>query len=149
MAKAICIEPDCNGIVVARNLCGYHYAKLRRAEVRNEKGNPARKKPRIHANSLDALARINAKAAPQQDASPQAASRHPASHIRGFSEFLSERDTRKRDQTMVRLQNEARAQGRPGGQLSMQEIMQQMPDARERPEIVRFGLAGGGRIRRV
>jgi len=92
-------------------------------------------------------------AAPKADPAPtpkpkaKKAPPHPAaSQFPGFQEFLSEKATREQFNDLAKRQEEARRQGRPGGQIPMSELQ---PDPRPTMEIVRFGLAGGGRIRRV
>ena len=85
---------------------------------------------------------------PPQSASARQARKTPppgAPNMDGHAEFLSERDTSKRDDDMVRLQEEARRQGRPGGQVPLSEMK---PDPRPQQEFVNFTLAGNGRIKR-
>ena len=85
---------------------------------------------------------------PPQSASARQARKTPppgAPYMDGHAEFLSERDTSKRDDDMVRLQEEARRQGRPGGQVPLSEMK---PDPRPQQEFVNFTLAGNGRIKR-
>ena len=60
-------------------------------------------------------------------------------------EFLSAAQTNKRDAEMVKRQEEARRQGRPGGVIPMSELS---PDPRPAPEFPNFTLAGNGRIKR-
>ena len=58
------------------------------------------------------------------------------------------REQAERDQERARLQEEARRQGRPGGQLTREEAYP--ADPREPPEVVRFGRIPGSRgIRRI
>jgi hypothetical protein len=62
-----------------------------------------------------------------------------------FDRFSAERArTRAADEERARKVEEARAQGRP--QISAAEAFP--PDPRDAPEVVRFTLAGGGRIKR-
>ena len=92
MSKALCSQPNCNGIVVARNLCGYHYDQRRRAEMpRRPRG-----KYRMHPNSLDNL-ELSSKRP-----------KHPAENIPGFAEFLSSKATETCDEIVRKLQEEAR-----------------------------------------
>jgi hypothetical protein len=62
-----------------------------------------------------------------------------------FDRFSAERArARAADEELARKVEEARARGRP--QISREEAFP--PDPREAPEVVRFTLAGGGRIKR-
>ena len=132
--KALCSEANCGGVVWARGLCPYHYGKL----MRSLKPKRPLKKPKTHPASFAALhaareARAEAKKADQPK-------QHPASHSRGFAEFLSEKATLNRNDVMVRLQEQARAQGRPGGIIPWAEIP---ADPRDKPEIVRLTRVAG------
>ena len=76
---------------------------------------------------------------------PPQTKQHPAAHMPGFGEFLSSKATADADAERAKKVEAARAQGRP--QISREEAFP--PDPREGPEVVRFTLAPGGRIRRV
>jgi hypothetical protein len=79
------------------------------------------------------------------DSPPKAAPPPGAPYMPGHAEFLSARDTAQRDDDMVRRQEVARRQGRPGGQVPLSEMK---PDPRPQQEFVNFTLAGNGRIKR-
>jgi pimeloyl-ACP methyl ester carboxylesterase len=88
------------------------------------------------------------KAEPPPAAPPPKPAREPRrpSGFPDFDRFSAERArTRAADEERARKVEEARAQGRP--QISREESFP--PDPREGPEVVRFTLAPGGRIRRV
>jgi len=125
--KQLCSIPDCGGHVQARGLCNFHYGRMRRAE----RPRKPRENVKVRQASLDNLRPNRSKDSPKPP--------HPA-NIPAFQEFLSSRDTSARDERIARLQNEARAQGRPGGIVSWQEIG---PDPRDKPEVVRLGRVPG------
>ena len=71
---------------------------------------------------------------------------HPAAaQFPGFQEFLSEKASNEQFNDLAKRQEEARRQGRPGGQIPLSELP---PDPRPQQEIVRFTLAGNGQIKR-
>ncbi len=71
---------------------------------------------------------------------------HPAaSQFPGFQEFLNEKASREQFNDLAKRQEEARRQGRPGGQIPMSELQ---PDPQPGQEFVRLTLAGNGQIKR-
>ncbi len=134
MSKELCSIANCNGIVVARNLCGYHYGKARRAEMPSR----PRNKPRMHPNSLAVAESWRKGEKPP----------HPAEHIPGFAEFISSKATADRDEIVRKLQEEARRDPVrfPGGVVPWSMIP---ADPHPQHEIVRLTRVPGGRgIRR-
>jgi hypothetical protein len=92
-------------------------------------------------------AAVEAALAPEKPSEPQEAPKRPFSGVPADAADYMAFKQRERDQEAERARKveEARAQGRI--QISREEAFP--PDPREGPEVVRFTLAPGGRIRRV
>ncbi len=83
--------------------------------------------------------------APAKPKAKKAPSHPAASQFAGFNEFLSEKASREQFNDLAKRQEEARRQGRPGGQIPLSELQ---PDPQPRQEFVNFTLAGNGQIKR-